>query len=186
MVAFVAQLLSTHLEDWRLWVQIPPLNFIDRSHEENFIRSPGSRRVTTKDFPWWISKRLWEVGGYLVSFGIAIKQHPPYLEMKDLRASWNKFYWLAQNEIIKASKYLGLKKLPVRAASSSLLGVGQPLGHVPPVGHLVDGLHVVGPHVLVLQVVGVLPNVDTEEGHKTGRRLERILQGSTGTIRTLF
>lgn len=63
------------------------------------------------------------------------------------------------------------------------LGLFQPLRDVLPVRHLVDGLHVVRSDVLVLEIVGVLPDVDAEEGDETGRRLQRILAGQL-TLRT--
>ena len=53
----------------------------------------------------------------------------------------------------------------------------EPLGHVVPVGHLVDGLDVVGPDVLVLQVVRVLPDVDAEQGHEAGGGFKGVLNG---------
>lgn len=65
-----------------------------------------------------------------------------------------------------------------------LLGLGQPLSHVLPVGHLVDGLDVIGPDVLVLQVVSVLPDVDAKEWNQTGGGLQRILVGAGGNAET--
>mmetsp|Transcript_14257 Transcript_14257/g.35930 ORF Transcript_14257/g.35930 Transcript_14257/m.35930 type:complete len:255 (-) Transcript_14257:209-973(-) len=40
-----------------------------------------------------------------------------------------------------------------------------------PVDDLPDGLDVVWPHVLVLEVVGVLPNIDSQQRHSTGERV---------------
>src|SRR5262245_46730037 len=48
---------------------------------------------------------------------------------------------------------------------SLLPGLAESLGHVVPVDHVPPGIHVIGPLVLVLQVVGVLPDVDAEHRH---------------------
>ena len=48
--------------------------------------------------------------------------------------------------------------------------------------YLVDGLDVIGPDVLVLQVVGVLPDVDAEEGHEARRGLKGVLVGASSDL----
>ena len=50
---------------------------------------------------------------------------------------------------------------------SRFLGMNQPLGDVLPVRDLPDRLHIVGTHVLVLQVVSMLPDVDAKEGNES-------------------
>ena len=41
------------------------------------------------------------------------------------------------------------------------------LADILPVDDIPDGLHIVGPHVLVLKVVGMLPHVDAKQGNET-------------------
>lgn len=66
------------------------------------------------------------------------------------------------------------------------LGLGsrgsEPLLHVRPVDDLEDTLDVVGPDVLVLEVVRVLPHVDAQQGHETGRGFEGVLQKQSNWI----
>lgn len=52
------------------------------------------------------------------------------------------------------------------------------LADVLPVGDLPDCLHVVGTDILILQVVGVFPDVYTEEWNQSGCWLERVLVGA--------
>lgn len=44
------------------------------------------------------------------------------------------------------------------------LGLAEPLGHSLPVDNVPDGAEVLGLAVLVLQVVGVLPGIDAQQG----------------------
>jgi hypothetical protein len=60
---------------------------------------------------------------------------------------------------------------------SSHFSLAEPLCDVLPVSDGVDGLHVIGPDVLVLEVVGVLPDVDAKQGNEAGGRLEGVLGG---------
>lgn len=48
-----------------------------------------------------------------------------------------------------------------------LFGSLETLAHVLPVNDIPDSLNVVRPHIFVLQVVGMLPYIDTEEGDET-------------------
>lgn len=57
----------------------------------------------------------------------------------------------------------------------SACGGGEPFLDVGPVDDLEDPLHVVRPDVLVLQVVRVFPDVDAQQGHKSGRRFQGVL-----------
>jgi hypothetical protein len=44
-----------------------------------------------------------------------------------------------------------------------LLSLGETLGNCLPVDHLPDSLQVLGTSILVLKIVGVLPNINTEK-----------------------
>ena len=49
-----------------------------------------------------------------------------------------------------------------------LLGcLSQPVSNIVPVGDIPDGLHIIRPHILVLQVVGVFPHVNPEQWDQT-------------------
>ena len=52
---------------------------------------------------------------------------------------------------------------------------GKPLLHVRPIDDLEDALHVVRSDVLVLEVVRVLPHVNAQQRHETGRGFEGVL-----------
>jgi len=54
-----------------------------------------------------------------------------------------------------------------------------------PVGNVEYRLDVVGPHVFVLQIVSVFPDVDTEERHEAGRSLKRVLVRAGGELKPL-
>lgn len=58
----------------------------------------------------------------------------------------------------------------------------EPVLHRLPVDDVPDGVDVLGPHVPVVDVVGVLPDVDPEEGHEAGGRLEGVLVGAGGRL----
>lgn len=54
-----------------------------------------------------------------------------------------------------------------------------------PVDDLPDGLEVVGADVLVLEVVGVLPDINAQQGDQTGGGLERVLVGGGSDLKAL-
>merc|ERR1712144_194987 len=54
-------------------------------------------------------------------------------------------------------------------------GTRETLADVLPVRHLPNRIHIVWSHVLVLQIVCVLPNVNAEQRNQAGRRLQWIL-----------
>lgn len=62
----------------------------------------------------------------------------------------------------------------VEAVSSSL-----------PVDDLPNGLEVIGAHVFVLKIVGVLPDIDSQKRDQASGRLKRILVGGGGDLETL-
>ena len=53
------------------------------------------------------------------------------------------------------------------------LGLGEASGGILPVGHIPELVDVVGTDVLVLQVVSVLPNIDTNNWNQTGSGLSK-------------
>ena len=53
-----------------------------------------------------------------------------------------------------------------------------------PVDNLPDFFEIVGTYVLVLEVVGVFPYVDAEEGNKPRSGLKRVLVGAGGDFET--
>jgi len=59
------------------------------------------------------------------------------------------------------------------------------LGDSLPVNNLPDGLEVVRADVLVLEVVGVLPNINSQQGDQTGGGLERVLVRGGGNLKAL-
>lgn len=65
------------------------------------------------------------------------------------------------------------------------LGLGKSLGYILPVDDLPDVLQVVRSHILVLQVVGVLPHVNTQQRDQASGGLEGILVGSGGDSQSL-
>lgn len=54
-----------------------------------------------------------------------------------------------------------------------------------PVDNLPDGLEVVGADVLVLEVVGVLPDINAQQGDQTGGGLEGVLVGGGSDLKAL-
>lgn len=48
-----------------------------------------------------------------------------------------------------------------------LLGSCKPVADVVPADHVPNGLHVVRSHVLVLEIIGMLPHINAQEGYKT-------------------
>lgn len=56
---------------------------------------------------------------------------------------------------------------PNRRLALFLDGVLVAFVHVLPIGNLPDGLDVVGTNILVLKIVGMLPNVNTEDRDQT-------------------
>src|SRR5262245_3631258 len=55
------------------------------------------------------------------------------------------------------------RSLAAELPTSGLLRGREPLTDVIPVDHLEERIDVVGPFVLILQVIGVLPDVDSED-----------------------
>merc|ERR1719378_1880848 len=58
----------------------------------------------------------------------------------------------------------------------------EPGSHIRPVRNLENGFHVVRTNILVLQVVGMLPYINTKEGHEAGGGLEGVLVGAGGNL----
>ena len=55
----------------------------------------------------------------------------------------------------------------MRAYTHLLLSLLESLADILPVGDIPDGFHVVGTHVLILQVICVLPHIDAKQWHET-------------------
>lgn len=63
--------------------------------------------------------------------------------------------------------------------AAEFLGLLEPAGDVVPVGNVPNGLYVGGAHVFILQVVGMLPDVNAEEGDQTSGGLQGVLVGQS-------
>lgn len=71
------------------------------------------------------------------------------------------------------------------ARLARLLGRRKAGAHIIPVDDLEDRFHVAGPHVLVLQIVRVLPHINAQQRHQAGGRLQRILVGARRHLQRL-
>lgn len=86
----------------------------------------------------------------------------------------------------KGEASLGLKLSGgCRSHIHLLVGLGEAVGDSLPVDDVPDGVEVVGTDVLVLEVVGVLPDINSQKGDQSGSGLEGILVGGGGDLKTL-
>lgn len=65
------------------------------------------------------------------------------------------------------------------------MGLGEAVSDSLPVDNVPDGVEVVGADVLVLEVVGVLPNINSQKGNQSSGGLKRILVGRGGDLKAL-
>lgn len=66
-----------------------------------------------------------------------------------------------------------------------MLCLGQSLSDVLPIGHLINGLDIVRSDILVLEIVGVFPDVNAEEGNQSSGGFQGILVGAGGDAESL-
>lgn len=65
------------------------------------------------------------------------------------------------------------------------MGLGEAVGDSLPVDDVPDGVEVVGADVLVLEVVGVLPDINSQKRDQSSGGLEGVLVGGGGDLKTL-
>ena len=99
---------------------------------------------------------------------------------------WSRLADVSSNSIQK-SYLLGWRNCTIRKLQYIRIavlstGTGIALADILPVGDLPDSLDVVGANILILEVVGVLPDVNSEQRDKAGRSLERILVSTGGDL----
>lgn len=63
---------------------------------------------------------------------------------------------------------------------STTLGLHEPLLHRLPINHIPNGIHIIRTNISIIDVIGMLPNINAEKRNESGGGLKRILVGTGG------